>query len=192
MAVQQDVIRSESKETTLITGEELAAMGDSGPCELVEGRILKLSPAKMPHGRYEYEIAKIIGNFAEENNLGVVMVGEDGVYTGRDPDTVRGADVLFISHERLAKATPGGFLDVAPELIVAIMSPSDRWGDVRKKIKEYFAIGVTAVLIVEPEDRTVSVYRSPTAIHELSAHDTLQLDDILPDLNLPLGEFWPN
>jgi Uma2 family endonuclease len=149
-----------------------------------------LSPTKMPHGRYEYEIAKVIGDFAEENNLGVVMVGEVGVYTGRDPDTVRGADVLFISHNQLAKATPGGFLDVAPELIVEIMSPSDRWSDVRKKIKEYFGIGVSAVLIVEPEEQTVALYRSPTDIREYNAEDIVQLDDILPGFGLQLNRLW--
>jgi Uma2 family endonuclease len=191
MIAQQNLIHSKLPDETLITGEELAAMGDLGRCELVEGRIVKLSPTKMPHGRYEFEIARFLGNFVEKHNLGVVMVGEVGVYTHRDPDTVRGADVLFISHERLAQVTPGGFLDVAPELIVEVMSPSDRWSEVRKKIKEYFEVGVTAVLIVEPEEQTIALYRSPTTIQELTLTDTLTLADILPGFGLPLDQLWP-
>lgn len=192
MIAQQDLVQSKLNEEALITGEELAAMGDLGRCELVEGRVVKLSPTKMLHGRYEFEMARFLGNFVEEHNLGVVMVGEVGVYTRRNPDTVRGADVLFISHERLAQVTPGGFMDVAPELIVEVMSPSDRWSEVRKKIKEYFEVGVTAVLIVEPEEQTIALYRSPTDIQEFTANDTLALADILPDFNLPLARLWAN
>lgn len=190
MIAQQESLQVKEKEEALITGEELAAMGDLGRCELVEGRIVKLSPTKMPHGRYEFEMARLLGNFVEKHDLGVVMVGEVGVYTRRDPDTVRGADVLYISHERLAQATPGGFMDVAPELIVEVMSPSDRWSEVRKKIKEYFEIGVTAVLIVEPEEQTIALYRSPTAIQEFALNGALTLEDILPGFNLPLNQLW--
>ncbi|GIK58726.1 MAG: Uma2 family endonuclease [Chloroflexi bacterium] len=192
MIAQQESLQVKEKEEALITGEELAAMGDLGRCELVAGRIVKLSPTKMPHGRYEFEMARLLGDFVEKHDLGVVMVGEVGVYTRRDPDTVRGADVLYISHERLARATPGGFMDVAPELIVEVMSPSDRWSEVRKKIKEYFEVGVTVVLIVEPEEQTIVLYRSPTDIQEFTANDTLTVVDILPDFNLPLARLWAN
>ncbi|MCL4262267.1 MAG: Uma2 family endonuclease [Anaerolineae bacterium] len=190
MIAQQDLVQTKAKEEVLITGEELAMMGDLGRCELVEGRIVKFSPTKMPHGRYEFEMAKLLGNFVEKHNLGVVMVGEVGVYTRRDPDTGRGADVLYISHERLAQVTPGGFMDVAPELIVEVMSPSDRWSEVRKKIKEYFEVGVTVVLIVEPEEQTIALYRSPTAIEEFVLNNALTLEDILPGFNLPLNQLW--
>jgi len=190
MIAQKDLILPEWKEDTLITGEELAEMEDIGPCELVEGRIVKLSPTKITHGDYEFQLAKFIGNFVDEHNLGRVMVGEVGVYTGRNPDTVRGADILFISYERLAQVTPGGFMDVAPELIIEIMSPSDRWSEVRKKIKEYLDIGVTAVLIVEPDEQTIALYRSPTDIQEFTPSDTLTLEDILPGFSLPLNQLF--
>jgi len=92
---------------------------------------------------------------------------------------VRGADVLFISHERLKDASPEGFLDVAPELIVEIMSPSNAWEDVRQKIEEYFGIGVKHVWIVEPINRAVQIYRSRDAVRTLSEDDTLKGDGIL-------------
>lgn len=112
-----------------------------------------MSPTKPRHGRLEYRFARVLGNFVDEHALGEVHVGEVGVYTRRDPDTVRGADVLFISHERLSQTTLDDFFDVAPELIVEILSPTDRRGEVEKKLREYFAIGVAAVLIVDPDKR---------------------------------------
>lgn len=143
-------------------------------CELVEGEIKQMSPTGWKHGGVESNLTERLNTFVRENDLGRVLAGEVGIYTGRDPDTVRGADVLFISHERLENASPEGFLDVAPELIVEIMSPSNAWEDVRQKIEEYFAIGVGHVWIVEPENRAVQVYRSRDAVRTLSEDDTLE------------------
>ncbi len=174
---------------TLLTGANLLEMGDIGPCELVEGRIVLMSPTKMPHGRLEYHIARIIGNFVEdEHDLGEVMVGEIGIYTHKNPDTVRGADVLYISHERLAQNRGDGFLEVAPELIVEVMSTNDRWVDVRKKLREYFAIGVVVVLVVEPKERLVSLFRSPTQMQELREQDMLIMEDILPGFQVSIAD----
>src|SRR3972149_688552 len=87
---------------TLITGEEALAMGDIGPYELVEGRIVPMSPTGHKHARYESNFDEFIKSFVRQNNLGYVLVGEGGIYTHRNRDTVRGADVAFISHERYA------------------------------------------------------------------------------------------
>ncbi len=54
------------------------------------------------------------------------MGGETGIYIRRRPDTVRSADIVFVSMQRLSRPTKG-FLTVTPELVVEIMSPDDRW-----------------------------------------------------------------
>jgi pimeloyl-ACP methyl ester carboxylesterase len=95
--------------------------------------------------------------FVSEHDLGRVAVGEVGVYTRRNPDTVRGIDVIFISHQRLAQAAPEGYLDVAPELAVEVVSPSDRWSEVMDKLAEYFAVGVLMVWLVDPRKRQIHV-----------------------------------
>lgn len=190
MTIQEMTTAFEIEESPLISGEELLEMGDIGPCELVEGRIIKMSPTKMPHGKIESRLDRKLSVFVEKNNLGEIMLGEIGLYTHRNPDTVRAADLLYISRERLAKATPGGFLDVAPELVVEIMSPSDRWGMVRKKLREYFEVGVTVLLVIEPDEQVISVYRSPTEFQELSIRDTLKMKDILPGFALPVADLF--
>jgi Uma2 family endonuclease len=179
-----------AEESKLITGKELLAMGDIGPCELVEGRIVSMSPTKLRHGRLEYRLARMLGEFVEVNDLGEIFVGEVGIYVQRNPDTVRAADVPFISHERLAKATPDDFLDVAPELVIEIMSPSDRWSEVRRKLREYLAVGVTVVLVVEPDERIISAFRSLTDVQEFTAEDVLIVEDVLPGFQLPLADLF--
>jgi Uma2 family endonuclease len=172
-------------EVKLITGKELLAMGDIGPCELIDGRIVPMVPTGDKHGIVEFNLGRHLGNFVTDRKLGWVMGGEVGIYTRRNPDRVRGADVVFISRERLPEPT-GGFLEMAPELVVEIISPEDRWHDVWQKLEEYFAIGVRWVWIVEPENRTVLVYRSVTEMQRLGEGDILVGEGVLEGFTLPV------
>jgi len=176
---------------TLITGEEVLAMGDIGPYELVEGRIVSMSPTGHKHARYESNFDEHLKAFVRQHNLGYVMVGEVGIYTRRNPDTVRGADVAFISHERYAQQKKEtGFLDVAPELVVEILSPDDRWSDITQKLREYFSIGVKLVWVADPATRTVYAYRSLTDVREFPETATLTGDDVLPGFSVPVAALF--
>ena len=107
----------------LITGEELARMPDVGPCELIEGRVVLVSPGGFDHSVATANAFRVLDAFVRSGRLGQVLTGEVGFYTRRGPDTVRGADVVFISAERLERRTRAlSFLDVAPELIVEVLS----------------------------------------------------------------------
>jgi Uma2 family endonuclease len=172
---------SVSTDTRLITGEELALMPDVGPCELADGRIVPMPPTSPEHGRSENNASRIIDQFARTNRLGKVLVGEVGIYTRRDPDTVRGADVLFISNERWARRTTArAFLDVAPDLVVEILSPRDTVMDLAEKLREYFAIGVRLVWVLDPRARRVYAFRASTDVREFRETDRLPGDDVLP------------
>lgn len=174
-------------ETTLISGEELAAMGDLGPCELVEGRIVTMSPTGDAHGGCEANFGAALKAFVDQHRLGKVRVGEVGLYTRRNPDTVRGADVLFISNEQYTRRSRTcGFLDVAPELVVEILSPDDRWSEITQKLREYFAIGVRLVWVADPQSKIVYAYRSLTDVREFTASDVLPGDDVLPGFGAPV------
>ena len=176
---------------TLVTGEELLAMGDFGSCELIEGRIVMMSPTGDEHGGYESNFDFYLGGFVRQHQLGRIRVGEVGIYTHRNPDTVRGADVAFISNERYAqRQQKKGFLDVAPELIVGIMSPDDRWSEVKQKFREYFSIGVKLVWVADPADKTVSAYRSLTDVRVFDEGDTLTGDEVLPGFSVPVASLF--
>ncbi len=177
-------------EIKLITGDELAAMGDIGPCELVEGRIMPMSPTGDEHGSYEGNFYAVLRAFVQSHRLGKVRVGEVGVYTRRNPDTVRGADVLFISTERYARKQSRSFLDVAPDLIVEVLSPNDPWSEVTQKLREYFAIGVRLVWIADPDAQAVYAYRSLTDVREFTAHDDLPGDEVLPGFTVPVAQLF--
>ena len=185
--MNQDTVQAKEG---LLTGEDLLTMGDVGPCELIDGRLVPMSPTGAEHARIEFHLGAELTQFARRVRPGWVIGGEVGIYTGRNPDTVRGADVAFLSKARAPEGLPRGFLEVAPELVVEVVSPSDQWQELRLKVEEYFGIGVEQVWIVEPDNRTVLVYRSPTELQRFSEGHMLAGEGVLEGFSLDLNELF--
>jgi Uma2 family endonuclease len=178
-----------SESTRLITGDELFQLSRRGRCELVNGRIIQMEDATgFEHGDIENNVGAELRAFVRPRHLGRVQVGGVGIYIRRNPDTVRGVDVLFISNERFAQVKSSSYLDVAPELVVEVMSPSDTWDEVTEKLQEYFSIGVRLVWVVSPQLRSVFVYRSPTAVRQFTDHDMVTGDEVLPGFAVKVAD----
>ena len=186
-----DVVRTPTPaEERLITGEELARMSGVESAELVEGRLVKKMPTGDEHGAVEIAIAAALHNHVRIAKTGKVRSGEVGIYTRRNPDTTRAADVLYISNERYSQRSSSAFLDVSPAIIVEILSPGDSMPEVLQKLREYFAIGVVLVWLIDPTSKTVLVYRSLTNVRELTVNDELTGEDVLPGFVMKVAELF--
>ncbi len=174
----------------LISGPEMFQMGDIGRTELIKGELIYMSPPGYLHAYVEGKFYRAIQAFVNQHKLGLVLVGEVGLYTGRNPDTVRGADVAFISHQRMARVKSNSYLDVAPELIVEVMSPHDSWSEVMAKLEEYFNIGVVSVWVADPDKQQVYVYHSLTEAQRFTAGDSLPGAKALPGFSVPVAELF--
>jgi Uma2 family endonuclease len=151
---------------THVTADELATFeGDGYRYDLLKGELIRVSPAGFRYGRLAVEIARRLGNFlAEHAGLGVVVGAETGFRLSRHPDTVLGPDAAVVLAHRLpSPAEQIGYLELAPDLVVEIVSPSDRWTTVSGKVDAYLAAGVRLVWVIEPGRRAVRVYTSEGA-----------------------------
>jgi Uma2 family endonuclease len=118
-------------------------------------------------------------------------VVETGIVTQRGPDTVRGPDISYWSAERLPlDQEPEGYPALAPDLGIEILSPNNVMAKIREKMAEYFQSGVRMVWIVDPEDRTVAVYRSMDEGRVLHENATLSGEDVLPGFSCGVAEFF--
>jgi Uma2 family endonuclease len=173
----------------LITGEELYHRPHCEPCELVNGRIVLLSPTGRAHGRAEARLTTRLSTYVDANNQGEVLTGDVGIYIRRDPDTVRAADVAFISHGRLARCKAEGYLDVAPEIVVEVLSPTDRRGEVTEKIQDYFSAGVLRVWVLDSKQRRILVHRSLTDVQQIRMGEILT-DELLPGFRVVVADLF--
>lgn len=178
----------------LITAEEfilMPASADGSRQELVRGEIVMLPPPGFRHGKVQSKVDFVLQLFVRTHLLGTVTI-ESGLITEREPDTVRGPDVAFWSKERmpLDQPAPVGYPDVAADLCVEVLSPSNRAGEVREKVAEYLGRGVRLVWVVDPEARTVTVYRSPDEGRILHASATLTGEDVLPGFSCRVAEIF--
>jgi Uma2 family endonuclease len=173
------------------TGDDLLRHPEWGPCELIRGKVKRVPWSNFEQGEMMTEICRLMLNFAAERKLGSVVAGGSGVYLERDPDTVRGPDVYFISSAREpAKEDRAKYLHVAPELCVEIVSPKDRFSKTMDKINMYLAIGVKLVWVIDPQSRTAQIYRGGNSVSNLGTGGVLSGEDVLPGFELALNDLF--
>jgi Uma2 family endonuclease len=175
----------------LLTAEEFARLPESGrPCELVRGKVVERSFHSPRHGQVCTEVACILGEYAEVRRLGHAVIGS-GVITQRDPDTVRGPDVWFIGYDKVPPGPlPDTYLDLVPDLVCEIVSPSDRWSQVLTKTAEYLNAGVRVVCVFDPRDQTTTVHTAESHPVTLADDDELTFPDVLPGFSVPVRAFF--
>lgn len=179
--------------TKVITAEEFSRMPDppdGSRQELIQGVIFTMPPPKGPHGVCCLKIARRVGNFVEDHRLGTAACNDIGFITERNPDTVRGADVAFWSRERLPEV-PKGYIEVLPDLAVEVVSPDDHFSRIQKKVGHYLAKGVRLLWVVDPEDRSVTVYRPDRPMQILGEADTLSGEEVLPNFTCRVADLLP-
>ncbi|HZT61127.1 MAG TPA: Uma2 family endonuclease [Pyrinomonadaceae bacterium] len=186
-----------STTTRLITADELEEMphrdehGNDCRLELIRGELITMSPTKPLHGIVCARLTTRLGNFVEEHNLGETFGAETGFIVEREPDSVLGADVAFVSRERLdAVENFDKFFSFAPDLAVEVLSPGNTKSEIDLKIAMYFAAGSRAIWVFNPKRRAASVYSSPSAFRVLTEQDTLDGGEVLPGFRLELSKLF--
>ena len=181
-----------SATTQLITAEELFRMPDDGwRYELVKGELHKMSPAGSEHGAVVMNLGAPLGMHVKANNRGVVFGAETGFRLATDPDTVRAPDLAFVRRERIpATGIPKQFWPGAPDLAVEVLSPGDTVYEVEEKIAEWLAAGASAVWVLNPKRRTVTVHRSTDGPRTLSGDDEIDGEDVVPGFRCRVGDLF--
>lgn len=152
-----------------------------------------MAPAGNRHGYLVLEIGSEIRNHVKANGLGRTYTAETGFKIASDPDTVRAPDAAFVSQARLDETGEvEGYWPGAPDLAVEVVSPNDVHTEVVEKSLSWLEAGCRMVLVVDPGQRTVTVYRSLEEIRILraGAGDAIDGGDVVPGWRLPLIELF--
>jgi Uma2 family endonuclease len=171
------------------TADDLARFDEPGrTAELVRGLLVVREPPSTSHGERAARLTVRLGAFVEREGLGRVFAQDTGFQIGRDPDTVRAPDLAFVARDRLAAIGEEGYAELAPDLVVEILSPSDRPGAVLEKVGQWLSAGVRLVWVLDAARRHARVYRSDGTVSILGPDEAFDGEDVLPGFRCPLGE----
>ena len=178
--------------TRLMTAEDLWLMQDD-ECfhELVKGELIRMAPAGGKHGEIGFELAGQIRDYLKQHRIGKGYSADTGFILARDPDVVRSPDVAFILTDRLPpEEKRGAFLELAPDLAVEIVSPSDSSSAVNDKVMQYLDLGVKLVWLIHPSTKSVNVYTPDRTVRILGENDELDGGEVLPGFRLRIADIF--
>ncbi|HJZ58766.1 MAG TPA: Uma2 family endonuclease [Gemmataceae bacterium] len=158
--------------------------------ELVRGQVVRYPKAGARHGLINVNATMLISGFVRGAKLGRVMSNDTLIRIA--PDTARGADVCFLSYAKLPADIPvtEGVLELPPELVVEVKSPSDLWTDLLGKVLDYLRAGVGVIVAIDPKTESVSVFRPGERQDIFEKDETLTIPDVLPGFEVAVARFF--
>jgi Uma2 family endonuclease len=178
--------------TELMTAEDLLQLrDDEHRYDLIRGELMRMSPANARHGEIAAAFVGELRSYVKANRLGRTYSSETGFILARNPDIVLAPDAAFVRSNRLPPLEQRSrFLELAPDLVVEVASPSDRWTEINDKVMEYLRHGVALVWIADPRLQQVTVYTSDRGPRVVTIEDQLDGGSVLPEFRMAVAEIF--
>ncbi len=158
--------------------------------ELDNGRIVEMPSPGFRHGVVCTNIGRLLTNYAYAQGRGVVACNDTGLIVRRNPDTVRGPDVMYFDATMTFDDLSPKFAEDVPAVVVEVLSPSDSAGRVMRRVDQYRKRGVRLIWAIDPDERTVSVYKPGEFPVVLDEGDELTGNGVLPDFQCRVADLF--
>ncbi len=173
--------------------EQLAQAEQLARMELTkDGELIVMSPTGGEAGRKNFNLYLDLGNWNRQTKLGEAF--DSSTIFVLPNGARRSPDVSWIRLERwnaLTLKEKQGFPPIAPDFVIELVSPSDvknqRYEDLQAKMQEYLDNGVRLGWLIEPESKTVEIYRFGQQVEIVNNPQTLSGEDVLPGFILDLS-----
>jgi Uma2 family endonuclease len=157
---------------------------------LVRGEVVEEMPVGGEHAGLAVLFVLNLALWARQHDAGWVGV-EAGFILARNPDLIRAPAVAFVRKERLpVGGAPRTYWELAPDLAVEIVSPTETATEVRDKVVDYLAAGTPLVLVAYPARREIVAHTPDDLARTYHADDTLIAPDVLPGFARPVADFF--
>jgi Uma2 family endonuclease len=189
-ALRQDIIMSFVAQRLLTAEEYWQSPLNTKHSELVRGEVVETMPPSKEHGTVALKIGSLLLAWAERGQLGQVGV-ESGFILARDPDSIRGPDVYYVSAERAQSDNKSAaFWTIAPDLAVEVVSPSESASEIREKVRDFLAAGTPLVWVVFPSTREVIVHTTDGLARTYGEDDLLENQEVLTGFSCRVAELF--
>jgi Uma2 family endonuclease len=176
-----------------MTADDLMRLPDRGVrYELIAGELHEMPPAGGEHGFVGGRASRRLGAFLDQHPDvgGELFISEAGFRVARNPDTVRAPDLAYVAAERVLQARVPGYVDLAPDLAVEVVSPNDTTGEIQAKVDEWLRAGSRLVWVLYPSTQTAMSYQPDGAARLLHAEDILTGEPVLPGFRCRVGDLF--
>jgi len=179
-----------------VTPEQFAALAASNR-ELqlertAQGELIVNPPTGWETGERNFSIIGQFYRWYEENSAsGKAFECSTGFTLPNG--AIRSPDAGWISQDRwdaLSEEQQGTFANICPDFVVELRSKSDTLKSLQEKMQEYLDNGAKLGWLIDPQNRTVEVYRVGLEVEVLSNPSELSGEDILPGFVLNLRRVW--
>ncbi len=158
--------------------------------ELDRGEVVEMARPEERHGFVCLNVGSILRNYTFQQRQGYACSNDTGILLERDPDTVRGPDVFLYSELKRYDALNPRYSDNPPTLAVEVLSPNDKWGKVTRRITKFLERGIVVIWLVDPEGRSVTIYRLNQLPQVFEGSDELAGDPELPGFRCRVADFF--
>ncbi len=155
--------------------EYLHTSFDGPDCEYLDGEVVERNIGELEHGDVQGALTHLLRELRRK--LGIRVAPE--VRIRISSTRYRIPDISVWRDDNIGARIP----TVPPFLAVEILSPEDRMNRMLLKIKEYLAIGVEFVWLIDPQDKTATIFSRENPAG--AAADVLKTSN--PDIELPLS-----
>ncbi len=168
------------------TVDDVLAMTGDRIYELIDGELKEKDVANKA-AEVAFEMVVALREYRQTAG-GVVLPPEAFVRLFGSQSFLRRPDTGFVVAGRLPGDELGdGALDIAPDLVVEVISPRDSAEKVEKKLQQYLASGVRLIWAIYPQARAVRVIRADGTGARLEEGQALSGEDILPGFTLSVA-----
>lgn len=174
------------------SADELLRMPDDGfRYELVNGRLIRMTPPGSVHGALAMRLGAALADYIDQHHLGVVFAAETGFQLTSDPDTVRAPDAAFVRLERIPRGgIPNKYWSGPPDLAIEVLSPDDSLRELDEKVRQYLDHGAQLVWVVDVASREVTVHRQGAQPQTLTTGDVLDGGETVPGFAYPVERLF--
>jgi Uma2 family endonuclease len=156
-----------------------------------EGEIIIMPPNHSRTGKRNLALGARLWMWAQKDGRGE---GYDSSAGFRLPNGARRSpDASWIRKDRVAalpKEQQEGFYHLCPDFVIELRSSTDRINRLKKKMEEYMANGAELGWLIDPQERTVLVYRPGRAAECIVNPERISGEGPVADFVLELAEVW--
>lgn len=157
-----------------------------------DGEILVMTPTGYETGSINRRIIQALGIWADHDGRGQVCDSETGFKL--PSGAVRAPDTAWVSNRKLnalTEAEQEGYAPLCPEFVIELVSPSDRVGDVKRKlVDEWIANGTELAWLIEPKIRRVTVFRPRAGVEVYDDPTSVQGTGCMAGFELVMERVW--